>query len=49
MDNIFETTFKVWPFRAILVKNNKICYCSQPSNAEYDITELYKFLDSVIV
>ena len=49
MDNDFQTTFKSWPFRAIIVKNNKLCYSSIPKNSEYDILELYEFFNNIYI
>ena len=46
MKNTFMNTFKVWPFRLIIIKDKKLCYSSVPRNSEYDILELYEFFNS---
>ena len=47
MNNDFKKKFASWPFRAIIVKNTKIVYNSALKNSEYDIMDLYKFMNSI--
>ena len=47
MDNEFTNLFKVWPFRALIFNNNKLVYSSQPHHSEYNIMEIYDFLNKV--
>ena len=48
MDNKFQNTYSCWPFRCIIIDNNKtIQYISKPNNAEYDFMELYNYLEKI--
>jgi hypothetical protein len=46
MDNLFRDTYATWPFRAFIIKDRKIEYISDIQNAEYDITDIYRFFEN---
>lgn len=44
-ENDFKNIYKSWPFRAIIIKDEKLVYNSTPVESEYNIIEIYDFLD----
>ena len=46
MNNLFRDTYATWPFRAFIIKDSKIEYISDIQNAEYDITDIYRFFEN---
>lgn len=47
MANNYRNTYSAWPFRIYGFRDNKIDYISKISDAQYDITDLFKYLDSM--
>ena len=47
MTNGFKNTLKSWPFRALIIKGNKLCYSSVPYESEYNVMEIYNFFNSL--
>ncbi len=51
MSNDFDTTFSVWPFRYYLIEYDQtkseyiFKYIPNPSDSEFDLTEIFQFLD----
>lgn len=47
MDNGFETEFSSWPFRYYIIKDGKFVMVAEPSDAFFEIEEMYKCLESL--
>lgn len=47
MKNNVENELNCWPFKLFILKNKKFEYISIPKNSEYDIMELYEFLEKI--
>lgn len=47
MNDIFETEFASWPFRFYVIKNKKFKMIGQPNEAEFDICELFDFVEKL--
>lgn len=46
MNNEFQNMYNCWPFRCIILEDNIIKYISTPKNSEYDVMEIYNYLNN---
>ena len=49
MDSTYETTFAAWPFRYHVIQNNKLVKIGMPDESEFDILELFDFLNKLML
>ncbi len=47
MNNNVEEELSCWPFKVFIIKDKKFEYISKPKNAEYDIMEIYDFIENI--
>ena len=47
MNNDYRNNYAAWPFRIYGFKNNKVSYISKITDSQYDILELFNYLNNV--